>query len=108
MISLILKPINSLFVVAWVKMNNISKEDLQLIPYNQHHQITNARVIEEMEQDFKNFRQSKLSMDEFFQTNILIAIRYDNEYFNLKKSKFHFTKVRLALSRFIYFSQLLF
>ena len=94
MISLVLKPINSLFVVAWVKINGISKKDLQLVPYNQHHQITNAHVIEEMQQDFKNFRQSKLSLDEFFQRNILIAIRYSNEFFNLKKSKFHFTKVR--------------
>ena len=99
MISLVLKPVNSLFVVTWVKLSNYSKDDLQLVPYNQHHQITNKPIIDEMKEDFKNFRQSKLSIDEFFRTNILIAKRYTNENFILQKSKFPFTKVR------IYFEQ---
>ena len=95
MISLVLKPVNSLFVVTWVKLSNYSKDDLQLVPYNQHHQITNQPIINEMKEDFKNFRQSKLSIDEFFRTNILIAKRYANENYVVQKSNFSFTKVRI-------------
>ena len=94
MISLILKPVNSLFVVTWVKLGGNSIEELNLVPHNQHHEITNQAVVHEIKTDFKNFRESKLSMEEFFMTNILTAKRQTTEKFVLQKSTFAYTKVR--------------
>ena len=94
MISLILKPVNSLFVVAWVKLSGTSIDDLNLVPYNTHQMITNQGIIFEINRDFQHFRESKLSIDEFFMTNILIAKRRSLDVFNLQPHKFPYEKVR--------------
>ena len=93
MISLILKPVNSLFVVAWVKLSGTSIDDLNLVPYNNHQMITNQGIIYEINRDFQHFRESKLSIDEFFMTNILIAKRRSLDVFNLQPHKFPYEKV---------------
>ena len=49
--------------------------------------ITNPSLLESLKTDFANFRQSKLSMEEFFQCNIIIAKRYDGTAFNIKKGQ---------------------
>ena len=94
MISLILKPVNSLFVVAWVKLSGTSIDDLNLVPYNNHQMITNQGIIYEINRDFQHFRESKLSIDEFFMTNILIAKRRSLDVFNLQPHEFSYEKVR--------------
>ena len=94
MISLILKPVNSLFVVAWVKLSGTSIDDLNLVPYNNHQMITNQGIIYEINRDFQQFRESKLSIDEFFMTNILIAKRRSLDVFNLQPHKFPYEKVQ--------------
>ena len=94
MISLILKPVNSLFVVAWVKLSGTSIDDLNLVPYNNHQMITNQGIIYEINRDFQHFRESKLSIDEFFMTNILIARRHSSENFVLQPHQFSYEKVR--------------
>ena len=94
MISLILKPVNSLFVVAWVKLSGTSIDDLNLVPYNTHQMITNQGIIFEIKRDFQHFRESKLSIDEFFMTNILIAKRRSLDVFNLQPHEFPYEKVR--------------
>ena len=94
MISLILKPVNSLFVVAWVKLSGTSIDDLNLVPYNNHQMITNQGIIFEINRDFQHFRESKLSIDEFFMTNILIARRRSSENFVLQSNNFPYEKVR--------------
>ena len=94
MISLILKPVNSLFVVAWVKLSGTSLDDLNLVPYNNHQMITNQGIIYEINRDFQHFRESKLSIDEFFMTNILIAKRRSLDVFNLQPHNFPYEKVR--------------
>ena len=93
MISLILKPVNSLFVVTWVKLSGTSIDDLNLVPYNNHQMITNQGIIFEINRDFQHFRESKLSIDEFFMTNILIA-RRRSENFILQSHNFPYEKVR--------------
>ena len=93
MISLILKPVNSLFVVAWVKLSGTSIDDLNLVPYNNHQMITNQGIIYEINRDFQHFRESKLSIDEFFMTNILIAKRRSLDVFNLQPHNFPYEKV---------------
>ena len=99
MISLILKPVNSLFVVAWVKLSGTSIDDLNLVPYNTHQMITNQGIIFEIKRDFQHFRESKLSIDEFFMTNILIAKRRSTDVFNLHPHEFRYEKVRFYLEQ---------
>ena len=94
MISLILKPVNSLFVVTWVKLSGTSINDLNLVPYNNHQMITNQGIIFEINRDFQHFRESKLSIDEFFMTNILIARRHSSDNFVLQSHTFPYEKVR--------------
>ena len=99
MISLILKPVNSLFVVAWVKLSGTSLDDLNLVPYNNHQMITNQGIIYEIKRDFQHFRESKLSIDEFFMTNILIAKRRSLDVFNLQSHEFPYEKVRFSFEQ---------
>ena len=100
MISLILKPVNSLFVVTWVKLSGTPVDDLNLVPYNQHHVITNQGIINEINRDFQEFRQSNLSMEEYFMTNILIAKKQTTDKFILQQNSFSFEKVRFCFEQF--------
>ena len=99
MISLILKPVNSLFVVTWVKLSGTPVDDLNLVPYNQHHVITNQGIIYEINRDFQEFRQSNLSMEEYFMTNILIAKKQTTEKFILQRNSFSYEKVRFCFEQ---------
>ena len=80
--SIIVKPINSQFVVVWVKLQ--IRQGLSVLDFNFDQvpdkentvTITNPNLLESLKTDFSNFRQSKLSMEEFFQCNIIFAKRY--------------------------------
>ena len=99
MISLVLKPVQGIFLVAWVKVNGVSMDDLQLVPTNRNHEITNPVLVREIKAAYDNFNQSNLSVEEYFQCNILIAKRYTGDFI-LQKIKFDYTKV------WLYFEQI--
>ena len=92
--SIIVKPINSEFVAVWVKMfirdgrdlAELNLEPVRSTKIKQDFTITNNMVLESLKTDFTNFRLSKLSMEEYFQTNIVHATR-NTIKFNLPKEK---------------------
>ena len=91
--SIIIKPINSQFVVVWVKLMirkgySVMDFNFDQIPEKENTvTITNPNLLEELKTDFANFRQSKISMEEFFQCNIIVAKRYDGQAFCIKKGQ---------------------
>ena len=80
--SIIVKPINSQFVVVWVKLMIRKGHSVQDFNFAQVENkentvtITNPTLLESLKTDFANFRQSKLSMEEYFQCNIIISINF--------------------------------
>ena len=93
MYSIVVKPINSEFIAVWVKLliraghnlNELQLQPLQSINVRQHFTISNQVFLDSLRTDFTNFRLSKLSMDEYFQTNIIHATRDTPKKFNLPK-----------------------
>lgn len=101
--SIVVKPINSEFIAVWVKLmlrsgHSLGDFDLQPLPSNTGRQdftITNKDMLDSLTLDFTDFRMSKLSMEEYFQTNIIPAIRQKTNKFNLPKiTNLIFTKVK--------------
>ena len=99
--SIVVKPINSEFIAVWVKLmiraghhlHELQLQPLQSLKLRQHYTITNQAFLDSLKTDFTNFRISKLSMEEYFQTNIIHATR-TNLKFNLPKdSKLVYQKV---------------
>ena len=91
--SIIVKPINSQFVVVWVKLMIRKGHSIQDFNFDQVPNkpntvtITNPSLLESLKNDFANFRHSKLSMEEYFQCNIIIAKRYNATHFFIKKGQ---------------------
>ena len=90
--SVVVKPINSQFVVVWIKLMIRRGQKIEDFNFDQVQSktgscvtITNPHVLHSLKEDFKNFRLSKLSMEEFFQCNIIIAKRAHGEKFFIAK-----------------------
>ena len=98
MISLVLKPVKGVFLVTWIKLSGTTMADMHLVPTNGHQEITNPVLVAEIIRDYNNFKQSNLSMDEYFQANILIAKRYTGDFI-LQNLKFHYIKVRFKIKQ---------
>ena len=97
--SIIVKPINTEFIVVWVKLmirSGHSINDFKLAPLKKHVTITDPIQLESLKTDFANFRQSNLSMEEYFQCNIITAKRERNENFFIPRNiKLTYHKVTL-------------
>ena len=93
MISLVLKPVKGVFLVTWIKLSGTTMANMHLVSTNGHQEITNPALVAEIKRDYNNFKQSNLSMEEYFQANILIAKRYTSDFI-LQNLKFHYIKVR--------------
>ena len=103
--SIVVKPINSEFIAVWVKLLIRAGHDLhelQLQPLQQsitsvivrqHYTITNQVFLDSLKTDFTNFRLSKLSMEEYFQTNIIHATRSSLKFNLPKETKLVYQKV---------------
>ena len=91
--SIIVKPINSQFVVVWVKLmirkgHSVMDFNFDKVPNKENTvTITNPTILESLKTDFANFRQSKLSMEEYFQCNVIIATREKSVSFFIKKGQ---------------------
>ena len=91
--SIIVKPINSQFVVVWVKLmirkgQSVLDFNFDQVPNTENTvTITNPALLQSLKADFANFRQSKLSMEEYFQCNIILAKRYNTSSFFIKKGQ---------------------
>ena len=91
--SIIVKPINSQFVVVWVKLmirkgHSVLDFNFDQVPNTENTvTITNPTLLQSLKTDFANFRQSKLSLEEFFQCNIILATREKSVKFFIKKGQ---------------------
>ena len=91
--SIIVKPINSQFVVVWVKLmirkgHSVLDFNFDQVPNTENTvTITNPTLLQSLKTDFSNFRQSKLSLEEFFQCNIILATREKSVKFFIKKGQ---------------------
>ena len=90
--SIVVKPVNSEFVVVWIKLMIRKGRKIEDFNFAQSQTkagpcvtITNPEVLQSLKEDFKNFRFSKLSMEEYFQCNIIVAKRAYCEKFHIAK-----------------------
>ena len=69
--------IDSLFLHAWIKFHKLTVDQLELKPAKktnqiQKHEITNGLVQVQLENDYKHYLQSKQSVEDFLNIDILI------------------------------------
>lgn len=99
--TVVVKPVNSQFVVVWVKLmmragHQLSELDPILDGKNLI--INNTAMIDSMKRDFRSFRQSGLSMDQHFGHNIIIAKRQHGSKFNVDRNiRLSYDKVILMI-----------
>ena len=104
--SIVVKPVNSQFVVVWVKLMIRRGRSIEDFNFAQSQTkagpcvtITNPQVLQSLKEDFKNFRISKLSMEEYFQCNIIIAKREKSQsFFIAKRGKLIYQEVLITCS----------
>ena len=102
--SIVVKPINSQFVVVWIKLMIRKGRKIEDFNFAKSKTkagdcvtITNPEVLQSLKEDFKNFRFSKLSMEEYFQCNIIVAKRLHCEkFFIAKRGKLIYNQVRFG------------
>ena len=103
--SIVVKPVNSEFVVVWIKLAIRKGREIQDFNFAQSQTnagpcvtITNPEVLKSLKKDFKDFRFSKLPMEEYFQCNIIIAKRLHSEKFYIaKRGKLTYQQVFLLI-----------
>ena len=112
--SIVVKPINSQFVVVWIKL--MIRRGKRILDFNFAQSqtksgpcvtITNPHVLHELKEDFRNFRYSRLSMEEYFQCNIIVAKRLHSEkFFIAKRGRLVYQQVNSALIKinYVFFS----
>ena len=99
--SIVVKPINSQFVVVWIKLMIRKGRKIEDFNFAESQTkagpcvtITDPEVLQSLKDDFKNFRFSKLSMKEYFQCNIIIARRaYCEKFYIAKRGKLPYQQV---------------
>ena len=101
MTSIRVKPINSEFIIVWMKLNmrnGHTIDEFNLQPSGNHFTITNPVHLQSLKTDFANYRHSNLGMSEYFQCNIVIAKQEASEKFHIKKNvKLSYEKVILSI-----------
>ena len=104
--SIVVKPVNSQFVVVWIKLMIRKGRKIEDFNFAELHTkkgpcvtITNPEVLHSLKEDFKNFRFSKLSMEEYFQCNIIVAKREKSEKFHIaKRGKLTYQQVYISFN----------
>ena len=83
---------NSEFTVVWVKLMLRNKFQLEDFKFNGvqtnvggYITITNPLILESLEKDYQAYRKSEISMEEFFQCNIIVAKQMKCENFIIAK-----------------------
>lgn len=87
--TIIVKPVNSQFVIVWVKLffrDGHQLGELDPILDGRNLIIRNNEIIDSLKRDFHEFRQANVSMEEYFSHNIIVAKRQHGEKFNLDKN----------------------
>ena len=105
--SIVVKPINSQFVVVWIKLMIRKGRKIEDFNFAESQTkagpcvtITNPEVLQSLKEDFKNFRFSKLSMEEYFQCNIIVAKRLHSEKFYIaKRDKLTYQQVFFSINQ---------
>lgn len=86
--TIIVKPVNSQFVIVWVKLffrDGHQLGELDPILNGRNIIIRNLEIIDSLKRDFNEFRQANVSMEEYFGHNIIVVKRQHGEKFNLGK-----------------------
>ena len=83
--------IDCLFLHAWIKYHKLTIDQLQLKPAKktcqvQKHEITCDIVLAQLHNDYQSYKESKKSVQDFFNIDILVFKENSQGYFNAVKS----------------------
>ena len=87
---------NNLFTIVYVRMNNIPIGAMNLLPYRQIYRIGNNQLVSKIKNNFISFKESNLTLSNWFKVNILIGEQRkdpNNNAFTLKPTQFEYEKV---------------
>ena len=77
------------FVVLYLRHKEYQKTDLNLILLKKAYEIFDNRIKTDLIKTFKEYKELKISLSDFFNTNIITAsCKRRNDEFTLKKVKF--------------------
>ena len=92
---------NNLFTIVYLRMNNIPISLMNLLPYRQIHRIGNNQLISEIKNNFVSFKESNLTLSNWFKINILIGEQRNDpadKAFMLKPTTFEYEKVMVNIN----------
>ena len=90
---------NNLFTIVYVRMNNIPIAAMNLLPYRQIYRIGNKQLVSKIKNNFISFKESNLTLSNWFKINILIGEQRNdpNDNFTLKPTQFEYEKVMVNI-----------
>ena len=84
--SFVVKGVDNLFVASFLSLNSISESFLSIKKVNSKLMITNPNILDRIHKDFSNFKDSKLSLDDYFDRDIIICnLDQRTRYYKIKK-----------------------
>ena len=89
MISIAVKPINSEFIIVWMKLrmrDGHQLRDFKLVQNGKHMTITDDNYLTSLKTDFDTFRLSGYTMEQYFQCNIIKAKRDKSTHFFIPRN----------------------
>ena len=77
------KPADDKFTVLFLRSRKISKADLDLRPSNEKTlKITNPAIKASLLEHYNDFKQSQLSIQDYFNINLILAVNRVRDTFN--------------------------
>ena len=70
--------ISNEFLLAFVQVNKIKKDELSLQRVRQSYYVRNPRILAMLEKDFRNFQESKLSLGEYFARTVIVFTNHND------------------------------
>ena len=83
---------DNVFTMAYIKVNKIAIVNLHLNPYRNNKRIGSTPIVNALVQNYNEFKASGLKMSDWFEVNILIAVKRE-ENFVIRPIKFEYEKV---------------
>ena len=79
--------ISNEFLLAFIQVKKIKKDELSLQRVRQSYYVRNPRILEMLEKDFRNFKESKLSLGEYFARTVLVFNRHNDGKYVTRATK---------------------
>ena len=87
-------PADQKFVTIWIRLNNFRLDELMLVKYRTTGStILNPSIKEKILQDYQDFRNREIEIEDYFQVNIveaMLSLNPDKEEYSISQKSWNY------------------